>query len=265
MAPVGRWQQNRDLTWYAKNAEDDAEAEKQAREAELRMVKEAEQEALARALGLPVAPKTGNATGANATAVAGTDVDKLIKDATGDVEDNDMNGVKGVGFGGYDGTGEGVAGSTDRLEAMGLPSDKDSRKHRTSRNDRKTDERSRRHHHRDNDRRRDEDRDRDRERHRDRSHDRGRDRSRERNRHHRHSHRKEHKERDRRSEYDNDRADRRRHRSRSRSPYHARERKRSLSKSRAREERKSRRDRGYSPERRGDRHGEDDRSYKRRR
>ncbi|KAK2777571.1 hypothetical protein FQN53_002189, partial [Emmonsiellopsis sp. PD_33] len=67
MAPVGRWQQNRDLSWYAKGnnnneGEGDREdAAKAARDEEIRRVKEAEQEAMARALGLPVAPRGENA------------------------------------------------------------------------------------------------------------------------------------------------------------------------------------------------------------
>ncbi|KAI0405311.1 kinase phosphorylation protein-domain-containing protein [Xylaria palmicola] len=74
-APVGRWQKGRDLSWYAKANDVDAPAnetteEKAARERkeELKKIKEAEEDALARALGLPVAPR--NVTGANAVDVA---------------------------------------------------------------------------------------------------------------------------------------------------------------------------------------------------
>ncbi|RWA08767.1 hypothetical protein EKO27_g6348 [Xylaria grammica] len=78
-APVGRWQKGRDLTWYAKadaadSSSNETPEEKAARERkeELRMIKEAEEDALARALGLPVAPR--NVTGANAVDVGGSRV-----------------------------------------------------------------------------------------------------------------------------------------------------------------------------------------------
>ncbi|KAI1284308.1 hypothetical protein F5Y07DRAFT_314 [Xylaria sp. FL0933] len=76
-APVGRWQKGRDLTWYAKadaadSSSNETPEERAARERkeELKKIKEAEEDALARALGLPVAQR--NVTGANAVDVGGS-------------------------------------------------------------------------------------------------------------------------------------------------------------------------------------------------
>ncbi|KAI9869179.1 MAG: hypothetical protein M1830_005460 [Pleopsidium flavum] len=104
MAPVGRWQRNRDLSWYAKGSTSPgAQAALTQRADEIRRVKEAEQDALSAALGFPVAPRMADAQ------VAGRrEVEKAIKetadeDGEGGGEGNTGEGGVGVGFGGYSG------------------------------------------------------------------------------------------------------------------------------------------------------------------
>ncbi|KAK2861169.1 hypothetical protein FQN49_004475 [Arthroderma sp. PD_2] len=114
MAPVGRWQQGRDLSWYAKG-EEDPDAAKRAREEEIRKIKEAEQEAIARALGLPVAVASGSAN-ANMTPLGGKEVERAILEGAAD--DKGVDRVKGVGFGGF--RGKTPAGDdVEKLESLG--------------------------------------------------------------------------------------------------------------------------------------------------
>ncbi|KAF7514359.1 hypothetical protein GJ744_000129 [Endocarpon pusillum] len=98
MAPVGRWQKGRDLNWYAKgNADEEAgetvaqKAERERKE-EIKRIKEAEQDALARALGYDVPPRNPNLEALGDA----KEVNKILKEA---VEDADAEIGKGVGYG----------------------------------------------------------------------------------------------------------------------------------------------------------------------
>lgn len=204
-APVGRWAKGRDLNWYAKadptaadSGETEAEREARERREEIRKIKEAEEDAINRALGLPITPR--NVTGANAVEVDGS---KVPKREDSDLKKEDNTAVPR----------ESRPSKDSRREGRHRDSDRHS--HR------------RRHRSRDRDRSRSRNRDRSRERRRDGMaegkdrdrHDRLRSRSPERRSRHHHGRRRD-EERSRSRSRDYDRRDHHRRRSRSRSRGH---------------------------------------------
>ncbi|KAK3169634.1 hypothetical protein OEA41_009018 [Lepraria neglecta] len=100
MAPVGRWQKNKDLSWYAKSDTSPAAlTAAEQRKEEIRKIKEAEESALSEALGYgPTMSKN-----ANETPLGQKDVERAIKETA----EGEEEGAKGVGFGGFEGVGVG--------------------------------------------------------------------------------------------------------------------------------------------------------------
>ncbi|OBT67175.1 hypothetical protein VE03_02643 [Pseudogymnoascus sp. 23342-1-I1] len=254
MAPVGRWQKNRDLNWYAKaddapagEGETEEEKKQRLRKEEIKAIKEAEEDALARALGLPVKERVSDA---NATPVGQREISKVVQDVDADQE------TEGQGrFGGF----VGAVGDNDQKLVLddgmdgGAPGGLAGGGEHNSRRD---DDRSHR-------RRGDDDEDR-RPRHRHRHHHSRRDRPRSSSRDYRHerSDRYRHRERTERSRSPDRRGDGVRDSQRVRKP--SRERRNSRDRGNSRERRRRERspnsrhrdrsrDRGHSRERRRER------------
>ncbi|KFY32445.1 hypothetical protein V493_00178 [Pseudogymnoascus sp. VKM F-4281 (FW-2241)] len=114
MAPVGRWQKNRDLNWYAKpddapagEGETEEEKKQRLRKEEIKAIKEAEEDALARALGLPVKERVSDA---NATPVGQREISKAVQDAEPEIQETEGQGR----FGGF----VGAIGDNDQSLAL---------------------------------------------------------------------------------------------------------------------------------------------------
>ncbi|ORZ01336.1 kinase phosphorylation protein-domain-containing protein [Syncephalastrum racemosum] len=88
MAPVGRWQKGKDLTWYAKGSKDD---KADAHAAEVARIKEAEAEAMAVALG-------GKKKKTIESNVTQEDLRQALK-KNDDSDEEEANNEKGLGYG----------------------------------------------------------------------------------------------------------------------------------------------------------------------
>ncbi|CAH1258464.1 C1orf35 [Branchiostoma lanceolatum] len=88
MAPVGRWQKGKDLTWYAKDKKAGGAADK----SELEAIKRAEEEAMMAALGHKVIKKTS-------AGLTKEEMSEVFKRGQSERNPTDIEREKGLGFG----------------------------------------------------------------------------------------------------------------------------------------------------------------------
>jgi hypothetical protein len=96
MAPVGRWQQGRDLNWYAKGDDESKAAEAERIKEEKRKLKEAEEDAMLAAMGLPVPERAKDNANLEPLGKKAheADVNEAMEKKVKDGEDEDKAGRK---------------------------------------------------------------------------------------------------------------------------------------------------------------------------
>ncbi|QSL65483.1 hypothetical protein MERGE_002795 [Pneumocystis wakefieldiae] len=97
-APVGRWQKGRDLTWYTKDKKEAPAASLSSRDEEIRLIKQAEKEALAEALGFKTEKTPDSSTISQDIAAAIRRTEMESKDTPVDAAVKAADNLLGIGF-----------------------------------------------------------------------------------------------------------------------------------------------------------------------